>query len=250
MRKSVMGASVALALSIAPIVQADVVADYQDDFSYPAPASGWSYLWNANGPIGTAANYVPLVPDGASPARYETQNQTPDQFPDDAPGASLSATLTTLVPGRGTNQSGNPIERYVIAAYTFSAADVATNGEQLVLDDFSFAVGAGSDNGVTATMYLNDFPLIAAQPLGPGLEWHVGLTGPIGLGPVSPGDTFYVAIGADGLAPLPPFGPGGSDIGDVITVDYSLVLVPEPGSAAVLAAGVTQLLFRRRRHRR
>jgi hypothetical protein len=229
---------------------ADVVADYQTDFSYPTPASGWSYLWNANGAIGTAANYVPLLADGAAVSRYETQNQTPDQFPDDAPGSSLSATPTTLVPGQGTNQSGNLIERYVIAAYTFSAADIAANGEQLVLDDFSFAVGAGSDGGVTATMYLNDFALISAQPLGPGLEWHVGLTGPLALGPVAPSDTFYVAIGADGLAPLPPFGPGGSDVGDVITVDYALKLVPEPGSAAVLAVGATQLLLRRQRRRR
>ncbi len=230
-------------------VQADVVADYTDDFSYPAPAPGWSYLWNANGSIGTAANYVPLVADGTTPARYETQNQTPDAFPDDAPGSSLSATSTTLTPGQGTNQSGNAIERHVIAAYTFTADDIAANGRDLVLDNFSFAVSPNSDGGVTARMYLNDIPLIAGQPLNPGLEWNVGMTGPLNLGPVNPGDTFYVAIGADGLAPLPPFGPGGSDVGDVITLDYSLRLVPEPGGAALLALGATQILLRRRQRR-
>ena len=62
MRKSVIIAASTLVLvaAFAQAVQADVVADYADDFSYPAPAPGWSYLWNANGPIGTAANYVPL----------------------------------------------------------------------------------------------------------------------------------------------------------------------------------------------
>src|SRR5687768_15663002 len=114
MRKYLLRTASTLVLAGACVqaAQADVVADYADDFSYPAPAPGWSYLWNANGPVGTAANYAPLVPDGTA-GRYETQNQTPDAFPDDAPGSSTSATQTTLVPGQGTAQ--NPIERYVIA---------------------------------------------------------------------------------------------------------------------------------------
>ena len=252
MRKCLLMAASALVVvgAFARPVRADVVADYVDDFSYPAPAPSWSYLWNANGPIGTAAHYVPLVADGATPARYQTQNQTPDQFPDDAPGSSLSATPTTLAPGQGTNQSGNAIERHVIAAYTFTADDIAANGQQLVLDGFSFAVGPNSEGGVTARMYLNDFPLIAGQPLDAGFGWDVGMTGPLALGPVNAGDTFYVAIGADGMATLPPFGPGGSDVGDVITVDYSLRLVPEPGGAALIALGATQMVLRRRRRRR
>src|SRR5687768_4494811 len=149
MRKSLFMATSTLVLvgAFARDVRADVVADYVDDFSYPAPAPGWSYLWNANGAIGSTANYAPLVADGATPARYETQNQTPDQFPDDAPGSSLSATPTTLTPGQGTNQSGNAIERHVIAAYTFTADDIAANGQDLVLDDFSFAVSPNSDGG-------------------------------------------------------------------------------------------------------
>jgi len=255
MRKVIgIGAWFALAAAGHGAASAGVVADYQDDFTYPAATVGWTYRWNANGPIGTAANYVSLVPDGASPARYETQNQTPDAFPDAAPGGSLSATATTLTPGYGTNQDGNPIERYVIAAYSFSAADIAANGSTLKLESFSFAVDAGSTGGVTARMYLNDIPLIAPTPLGPGLMWDDSMTGSIeftGL-PIMPGDTFYVGIGSDGAAVLPPTDPqgSGSNAGDVITVDYTLALVPEPTGAAIAMAGATLLLLRRQRRRK
>jgi hypothetical protein len=157
--RNVIGMGVGLALAaVSPSTGAGVVADYQTDFAYPSPAAGWSYLWNANGAIGTASNYVPLVADGASPARYETQDQTPDAFPDAPPGSSLSATATTLIPGQGTAQ--NAIERYVIAAYTISAADIAANGNQLVLSEYSFAVSSTSSDGITARIYKNDTPFI------------------------------------------------------------------------------------------
>ena len=229
-------------------VQAQVVADYADDFSHPAPAPGWSYLWNANGPVGTAANYVPLVADGVA-GRYETQNQTPDAFPDEAPGSSTSATGTTLIPGQGTAQ--NAIERYVIAAYTISEADLAAaTGNQLVLDDYRFAVSAASIDGVTAKLFKNDF-LLVEQPLIPGLiftsETPDANGGPIGLGPFAAGDTLYVAIGSNGIAPVPPFGPGGTDTGDSLDVDYSIFLVPEPSSVATLLLVAGGLLSRRRR---
>ena len=251
MRKYLLTAASTLVLvgAFARDVQADVVADYHDDFLHPAPAPGWSYLWNANGPIGTAANYLPLVPDGTA-GRYETQNQTPDAFPDDAPGSSTSATQTTLVPGQGTAQ--NAIERYVIAAYTISEADIAANGDQLVLDDYRFAVSTASTDGVTAKLYKNDF-LLVEQPLTPGLiftsETPDPNGGPIGLGPFAAGDTLYVAIGSNGIAPVPPFGPGGTDTGDSLDVDYSIFLVPEPAAASTLLLAAGCLLSRRRRGR-
>src|SRR5205814_6049004 len=40
------------------------IADYQDEFNTSAPAAGWSYLYNANGPLGNPANYVPLTASG------------------------------------------------------------------------------------------------------------------------------------------------------------------------------------------
>ena len=247
---SAVAATLVLVGAFGQAVQADVVADYADDFSYPTSAPGWSYLWNANGPIGTATNYVPLVADASSPARYETQNQTPDAFPDPAPGSSTSATATTLIPGQGTAQ--NAIERYVIAAYTISAADVAANGDQLILDDYRFAVSAASADGVTARLYKND-TLLVEQPLTPGLvftsETPDANGGPIGLGAFAAGDTLYVAIGSNGIAPLPPFGPGGTDTGDSLEVDYSVFLVPEPTSTGTVLLAAGGLLSRRRRCR-
>ena len=255
MRISVIGLSVALFFAFAAVTGqsagAQPVADYHDDFAVPAPAPGWSYLWNANGPVGTAANYVPLVVDGTA-GRYETQNQTPDAFPDDAPGSSTSATQTTLIPGQGTAQ--NSIERYVIAAYTISEADIAAaGGNELVLDDYTFAVPATSSDGVTARLYKNDI-LLVEQPLPPSITFTSETPdpngGPIGLGPFAPGDTLYVAIGSNGIAPVPPFGPGGTDTGESLEVDYSIFLVPEPAAAGTLLLAAGCLLSRRRRGRR
>src|SRR5215204_2668639 len=57
------------------------VADYQDDFRTGTPGAGWSYLWNANGPLGNRANYAPLVADNG---RYESVAN--GVYPDPAPG--------------------------------------------------------------------------------------------------------------------------------------------------------------------
>src|SRR5688500_14202131 len=132
MRQNLIRASVVLGTIVAAATSASatIVADFTDDFSYPAPAPGWSYLSHASGAIGNSANYVLLVPDAPGSGRYETIDDAPDSFPDAAPGSSASATATTLTPGQGTAQ--NPFERYVLAAYTISAADIAANGDQVV----------------------------------------------------------------------------------------------------------------------
>jgi hypothetical protein len=230
--------------SLPPTNQAPgVVADFRDDFLYPTPKAGWSYLWNANGPIGAAANYVPLVADAPASGRYETLNQTPDAFPDPAPGSSASITGTTMVPGQGSAQ--NAFERYVIAGYTFTPADIAVHGDQLILDLYSFGVSAGSADGITAKVYKNDMLFIDRQ-LPPGIVFDYQTPapngGPIPLGPFAAGDTLYVAIGSNGLI-------GNDDVGDSLDVDYSLVLVPEPSSVGLMSIGAASLMARRRRER-
>lgn len=37
------------------------IADYQDDFQGPTPATGWSYQTNSLGAIGNSANYVNMI---------------------------------------------------------------------------------------------------------------------------------------------------------------------------------------------
>ena len=246
MRKNLMRACIVFGtiVAAATAARATIIADFTDDFSYPSPASGWSYLWNANGPIGNSANYALLVPDAPGSGRYETIDDAPDSFPDAAPGSSTSVTSTTLTPGQGSGQ--NPFERYVLAAYTFSAEEIAANGDQVVLDLYSFGVPAGSQDGVSTKLYKNN-TLLVDQPLPPNFTFDYQTPapngGPIGLGQFAAGDTLYVAIGANGLA-LPG---GGNDTGDVLTVDYSIALVPEPASAAAMSLAASLMLSRRRR---
>ena len=231
----------------AATASAVIVADFQADFTYPAPSNGWSYHWNANGAIGNSANYLPLVPDAAG--RYETVDQTPDAFPDPTPGASLSLTNTTLIPGQGSAQ--NNFDRYVIAAYTVSSADIiAGGGNQLWLDEYSFAVSATSADGVVARLYRND-TLLLRQPLIPGITFDHNIPdpngGPIPLGAFNAGDRLLVAIGADGAFASEIT--GGNDTGDVLVMDLKIALVPEPSTAFAGAAGALALLVRRRRPR-
>ena len=227
---------------------AAIVADYQADFTYPAPSNGWSYYWNATGPIGNSANYAALVPDSAATPRYETVDQTPDAFPDPAPGSSASVTQTTLVPGQGSAQ--NAFERYVIAVYTVSSADIAAGGgNQLVLQEYSFAVSATSADGITAKVYKND-TLLIDQDLPPGITYDHNIPdpngGPIPLGPFDAGDRLLIAIGADGIASELT---GGNDTNDVLVMDLKIALVPEPAAALTGAAAALALLARRRRRR-
>ena len=73
MRRRVLACAV-VPLFTAATASAQVVADYQSDFrTSGAPAPGWSYLWNANGSLGTASNYVPLVRDVNPLGNFETQ---------------------------------------------------------------------------------------------------------------------------------------------------------------------------------
>ena len=231
----------------AATASAVIVADFQADFTHPAPSNGWSYHWNADGPIGNPANYVPLVPD--APGRYETADQTPDAFPDPAPGSSLSVTSTTLIPGQGSAQ--NAFERYVIVAYTVSAADIiaAGGGNQLVLEEYSFAVSGTSADGVTARIYKNDNPTpFVNQPLPPGTVFNDDLPdpngGPIPLGPFNAGDVLYIGIGSNGIASDLT---GGNDTNDSLVMDLRIALVPEPATTSVVGAGAVALLMRRRR---
>ena len=247
-KRLLMGAVGGLSLSwAAATASAVVVADFQADFTHPVPSNGWSYHWNANGAIGNPANYVPLVPDAAG--RYETVDQTPDAFPDPAPGSSLSITNTTLIPGQGSAQ--NAFERYVIVAYTVSAADIiaAGGGNQLRLEEWSFATGATSVDGVTARIYKDDNPTpFVDQPLPPNFLFDHNIPapngGPIPLGPFDAGDVLYIAIGSNGIAPEQT---GGNDTNDTLVMDLKIALVPEPATASIVGAGAVALLMRRRR---
>lgn len=222
-----------------------VVADYRDDFETDGtPAPGWSYQWNATGPINTPAGSLntaalaTLVGDSNFGGDYETVAN--EEIPDPAPGAFTIAANTFIHPGQGSAQAADGIERYTLASYTISAGDIAAaGGNQLSLDDYIFSLGASTD-GVNAKVYKND-TLFIDRFLPPGIVFSSDLPdpngGPIPLGAFDAGDTLRVAIGSNL-----------TDNSDTLTLDYSIVLsVPEPSSLGAAAGAGLLVLGRRRR---
>ena len=270
-------ASFALALSAA-FVPAPVlgqaapvnVADYQDEFQVGTPRAGWSYLWNANGPLGNPANYRPLVADNG---RYESvANGT---YPDAAPGSSVAAgtgavdvlrypevpglpplpplPLTYVRPGEGRLQNAaGGVERALVVGYTFSAQDfadagLATGGRaRAYITAYDFAVAVNSVDGVSARVFRHtdatpvlDFSLDNPPPFVPPFRFETTLDPrPRLVGDYAVGETVYFAIGSNL-----------NDTNDEMRLDFTLGLtaVPEPTSLAALAPLGLALLMRRRR---
>ncbi len=188
------------------VARAADVARYQHDFALTgAPIPGWSYLWNANGPMGNPANYVPLVRD----TRGNFETQANGVWPDSGPGGSIAITPTTIYPGQGT--SGGNTERFAIAAYTVTAADVAASGGGAQMAPWNFTVADTSD-GMHPAIYVNS-SLAVSVNLGPGDSYSSSTYPPVSLGALKPGDTIYVAIGA-----------GRTNNGDRLDLDYTISL--------------------------
>lgn len=231
--------SALLALMVLAIAgaKAEVVADYGADFQTGAPAAGWAYLWNANGPIGTAANYAPLVHDAAGSGFYESQAN--GAWPDAAPGAYVRANSTTVYPGQSASQDGSGIQRYVIMAYTFSPAEVAAHGPSLLFHTYNFNIPADVPGNIDVWAYKNDVPIFT-YPGGfpPSTQFSDGIYGgDYDFGTVQAGDTLYLALGAQG-----------DYAGQPLSVAFTLALVPEPGVLGMLS--LLPALLARRRGRR
>jgi hypothetical protein len=254
-----VAAAVVVALSaLSASAQTPVnVADFQDEFG---TGGGWSYLWNANGALGSPANYVPLTAagdqfTGPSGPLLIGRNTTVDPvaYPAVPP---LPATFpTTLVrPGLGSAEAPGGIERAAIVAYTFTAADLAAAGipagQQGIgyITAYDFAVSTlASPDGMSARIYTKNDPtpiiefsddVIPPFPFMPGFRFETTLDpDPIPLGVFGVGDTLYIAIGGNNLAGT-----------DEMRLDFTLGMtpVPEPTAVALLApAGL--LLMRRRK---
>lgn len=243
MRSTVLAVMAVVGVMLAADARAAVVAEYRADFTPTgAPRTGWSYQWNATGPVevtdGTnfflnGAALATLLRDTSG--NFETQANT--TYPDAAPANGLAATPTSLIPGQSSTEGteADPNSRWAIATYTIQATDVATYGSQGMMDTYSFIVPAGGD-GVTARIYLNGFRIVQS-PLPSPIVYDQNFPGayPIPLGELKAGDTISVAVGA-----------GATSLNDRLDLNYTISLVPEPGSAAVAGLAAASLLARRR----
>src|SRR6185437_8163878 len=97
------GIAVLAISALAMDASAGLVAKYSTDFTLSGPPkAGWSYQWNASGPIEAVANVlntaalVNLVRD--SSGNFETAANS--AYPDPAPANFLAATPTSMFPGQ------------------------------------------------------------------------------------------------------------------------------------------------------
>ncbi len=171
----------------------EVVAHYQGDYQTSTPAPGWQYLWNAQGPIGEASNYIAMLSNGSY---YDSDGAR--GLPDATDLAYGSMKSNGGHPGRGIAQ-GQIDDRYVIAAFTVDRSG-----------DYSIVQSQVTDNGCTRTggvveIYANNI-FINQHAYGPSATSFDA-----NIGSLVAGDTIYVGAG-----------PNGSDGCDGFVWDYML----------------------------
>ena len=176
--------------------------------------------------MGNASAYQALTFDTTS---YKVAGGTGSE-------ADIFVDGTSMRPGTG---------KAAILAYTFGPADIAS-GRSLRLENFIFQMATTTGDGVLARMFLNDAELITNYipfvPVGVPLPSGFGFSSAVDFfgapfpldGVVQVGDTLYVTA-----QPL-------ADQGDVLTLDFDIVLTPEPASALLLLLPAGLMLTRRR----
>lgn len=186
---------------------ARVVAGYRTDFRAGSPAPGWSYWWNAGGPITDPGNYVGL---NWSPTVNKYSVNGFPVSPDNSSTLFPYGGLTSVGghPGRGSTQ-GATYDRYPIAAYTakisgyyaitssfVTSGDSRANGGQVM-------VFTQTANGSGSTTFTQKFSGLYTGGGTLHFDQNVGL--------LNAGDTIYVAVG-----------PNTVDSYDTFTMDFNI----------------------------
>ena len=207
-----------------------VVADFGADLQETTPKPGWNYLWNANGPIGSSADYVALLATPAGSTWFENRPYyTPDGLADIGhaePAADLYFGLNGLSgtlgpgghPGRGSKQDSLGIERYAIAAFALSS----TNGPTAIRGALNVPTPDGDGDHLrvfvnnSETLFNLDVPHSTSRSFN------------LDLGVLQGGDIIYVAVG-----------PKNADYFDGFYLNYQIIQqsVPEPVTLTMLGIG-------------
>jgi hypothetical protein len=183
---------------------ARIVADYRDDFKTHAPMAGWSYQWNALGPITSPATYCNMAWSTVANKYCANGFAT---FPDNTTTLFPYGSLTSTGghPGRGTTQ-GATYDRFPIAAYTakldgyYAISSSFVTGNSTAGNGGQLLIFTETNNGATFTQKYNGlYP--AATTL--NFDQNVGF--------LQAGDAIYVAVG-----------PITTDGNDSFSLDYSI----------------------------
>lgn len=181
------------------------IAGYRADYQGGSPASGWQYLWNANGAVTDQSSYAPLLstPNG----NYDVDGV--NGLPGPAPGSYINLGANGGHPGQASGQGANTFDRYVIAAYT-----LAQSGTYAVGNGFLDPAGtAGDGNDLRIFVWSNG---TLTQVYSTAVD-DSATNFSVFLGQLNAGDVIYVASGTDGL------GGGNSDGNDGFNWDFSIL---------------------------
>lgn len=223
-----------VALGGGPLAWGEVVSTFHGALQFPSPAQGWSYLWNANGPIGVPANYLPLIATSGGNYTSDGSDVRPAPPPSNFLGIGLQLGEPGGHPGMGALQAGSGgIERYCIALYT-----VASPNQISLLNGLLRNINpnnGGSSDGLSLMVFLNDSPTpLLSSGTAAGFDQTASFN--LSIGDVAAGDRIYVAIGSND-----------SDSFDGFNLRYDVVAVPEPAAATLLALSVVFVVGVRRR---
>jgi hypothetical protein len=230
-----------LTMMIAGAARGAVVADYGGNYTPNSFATNWSYLWNPSGVALTngsgALNVGSLTPLVFNSTGNLFETAATGTAPLTSPGSYLSAGPTSVRVGDSSTQAADHNSHYVILAYTFTAQQIATDGNQLTFHTYNFNVPAvGGLDPLDVEIFKNSTLLPPTFQFPAGTVFSDAIYGQdYPFGAVNPGDTLYIALGGMGNY-------SGQNIG----VSYTLALTPEPASFGLLLLGAPLLMKRRR----
>ena len=167
------------------------VANYQSEFQAGSPAPGWRYMWNANGKLGSGADYRQLLWSNVAGAYNTTGAATA------VPATGKGSVKPDAYLALGASGGHPGIPNYnAVASYTIQAEDGAGSYR---LANATIAkndnVALGNEDGLSLMVYVNNTLT--------GNVLSVPTTGALvdfsrDLGQLSIGDSIYVVIYAVG----------------------------------------------------